>query len=316
MVIGPVLGYFDQIIKFRKTKSSAGFSSDTSGILLVSRIGKRFDIILLYQSIMMIIAQTWLLHECIKYRFPSSSIHNRKRWFWNWHTFTPYMICLASVIVLSSVPMPQAWQNYQNRSVVGFSSIVLITWFIGDAFKTFYYTYTKAPLQFILCGIIQLCVDSIIALALDNNKEYTHALINDVISALWNQLSPILIHLEILMKQILKKNYMPLVGVKLATTRRVNQGPMSGVKELDDFLNEIQHKITTYESVIEWIPFERLENLKEIGKGGFNTVHLATWIDEIRTISADYNSKNFAVKRVSNCTVTLKILNNAKKTQS
>ncbi|RHZ64201.1 hypothetical protein Glove_326g192 [Diversispora epigaea] len=208
MVIGPVLGYFDQIIKFQKTKSSAGFSLDTSGILLVSSIiriffwiGKRFDIILLYQSIMMIIAQTWLLHECIKYRFPSSSIYNRKRWFWNWHTFTPYMICLATLIVLSSgsffwggnqnwyieilgylalgiectVPMPQAWQNYQNRSVVGFSSMVLITWFIGDAFKTFYYTYTKAPLQFILCGIIQLCVDSIIVFQyMTYNNKATH----------------------------------------------------------------------------------------------------------------------------------------------
>jgi hypothetical protein len=37
MVIGPVLGYFDQIVKFRKTQSSTGFSLDTSGILLVSR---------------------------------------------------------------------------------------------------------------------------------------------------------------------------------------------------------------------------------------------------------------------------------------
>jgi hypothetical protein len=37
MVIGPVLGYFDQIAKFRKTRSSTGFSLDTSGILLVSR---------------------------------------------------------------------------------------------------------------------------------------------------------------------------------------------------------------------------------------------------------------------------------------
>jgi hypothetical protein len=38
MVIGPVLGYFDQIRKFRQTKSSSGFSLDTTGVLLVSSI--------------------------------------------------------------------------------------------------------------------------------------------------------------------------------------------------------------------------------------------------------------------------------------
>lgn len=37
MVIGPVIGYYDQITKFQKTKSSVGFSLDTSGILLISR---------------------------------------------------------------------------------------------------------------------------------------------------------------------------------------------------------------------------------------------------------------------------------------
>lgn len=91
--------------------------------------------------------------------------------------------------------------------------------------------------------------------------------------------------------------------------QRVNQGPGSEVKELDDFLNEIQHKIDTYDRVIEWIPFDRLENLKEIGKGGLNTIYSATWIDGARTISVDYNKEAFVAKRLPNCTVTLKILN-------
>jgi len=38
MVVGPVLGYFDQINKFRQTKSSSGYSLDTTGVLLVSSI--------------------------------------------------------------------------------------------------------------------------------------------------------------------------------------------------------------------------------------------------------------------------------------
>lgn len=42
--------------------------------------------------------------------------------------------------------------------------MILLTWFLGDAFKTFYYIYTGVPLQFILCGIIQLLVDSIVVI--------------------------------------------------------------------------------------------------------------------------------------------------------
>ncbi|CAG8710459.1 6488_t:CDS:2, partial [Acaulospora morrowiae] len=136
MVVGPVLGYFDQIRKFRATRSSSGFSLDTPGILLISRLtstsyasisGRRFDITLLYQSIAMISVQIWLLFECIRFRIPTSSINNRRRWFWNWYTFEPYMVCLASLVAMlsalgieSTVPMPQAWQNYKNKSVIGF----------------------------------------------------------------------------------------------------------------------------------------------------------------------------------------------------
>ncbi|RHZ64165.1 hypothetical protein Glove_326g193 [Diversispora epigaea] len=69
---------------------------------------------------------------------------------------------------------------------------------------------------------------------------------------------------------------------------RSAKSPMSGFK-VDDFLNEIQHKITTYESTIEWIPFDRLENIKEIGKGGFSIVYSTTWIDG-RTIEYSTDS--------------------------
>ncbi|CAI2178496.1 20252_t:CDS:2 [Funneliformis geosporum] len=194
MVIGPVLGYFDQIAKFRKTKSSAGFSLDTSGILLVSSIirvffwfGKRFDDVLLYQSIIMIITQLIVLYESVKYRLPYSSLYNPKqRQFWNWSHLSPYLTFLGSLVgvlsisylalgdqywfiellgfaalgIESTVPMPQTLQNFQKKSVAGFSPVILLTWFFGDAFKAFYYTHTGAPLQFILCGVVQLMVDS------------------------------------------------------------------------------------------------------------------------------------------------------------
>lgn len=36
--------------------------------------------------------------------------------------------------------------------------------FLGDGFKLFYFIYTGAPLQFIICGAIQLSIDSVIVL--------------------------------------------------------------------------------------------------------------------------------------------------------
>ncbi|RHZ64115.1 hypothetical protein Glove_326g182 [Diversispora epigaea] len=196
MVVGPVLGYFDQIVKFRRAKSSMGFSLDTIGVLLTSNIiriffwiGKEFDKTLFYQSILMIVVQLFLLYECLRFRYPISPTPNR-RWFWNWYSYTSYIIFLIllsgflglltfflidqqwlvetlGILALgteATLPIPQAWQNYQFKSVSGFSPLILITWFGGDSFKTFYYISTGSPLQFIICGIIQLTVDSIIVL--------------------------------------------------------------------------------------------------------------------------------------------------------
>lgn len=36
---------------------------------------------------------------------------------------------------------------------------LVLTWFIGDAFKTGFFILRHSPIQFVLCGIIQLTVD-------------------------------------------------------------------------------------------------------------------------------------------------------------
>ena len=70
MVFGPVIGYVDQYQKTLSTRSTEGFSHKVCGVLLVSNmlrilfwIGKRFDSVLLWQSIVMILAQLILLGE-------------------------------------------------------------------------------------------------------------------------------------------------------------------------------------------------------------------------------------------------------------
>ena len=37
-----------------------------------------------------------------------------------------------------------------------------MTWFVGDLAKTIYFVYYEQPLQFVLCGCVQLTVDVII----------------------------------------------------------------------------------------------------------------------------------------------------------
>ncbi|KAF0539417.1 kinase-like protein [Gigaspora margarita] len=48
---------------------------------------------------------------------------------------------------------------------------------------------------------------------------------------------------------------------------KINKGWTSGNKELDYFIKESQLKAKCYDNVIEWIPYDRLKEIKEIGKG-------------------------------------------------
>lgn len=74
MVTGPSIGYFLQSLKFKSTKSSKGFSKSICLIIYNSQIlrvffwiGKPFKITLLYQSILIICFQIYLIHLWVKY---------------------------------------------------------------------------------------------------------------------------------------------------------------------------------------------------------------------------------------------------------
>jgi len=74
MIFCPSFGYIAQAFKFKETKSSEGFSKYLCLILLISNIlriyfwiGKKFTIVLLYQSITVIIFQFYLIHISLYY---------------------------------------------------------------------------------------------------------------------------------------------------------------------------------------------------------------------------------------------------------
>ncbi|RHZ74538.1 hypothetical protein Glove_221g49 [Diversispora epigaea] len=53
----------------------------------------------------------------------------------------------------------------------------------------------------------------------------------------------------------------------------------SGNNEIDKFIQDTQLNTNNYWKVIEWIPYDRFKDVKQIGKGGFGTIHYARWID-------------------------------------
>ena len=50
---------------------------------------------------------------------------------------------------------------------------LILTWFVGDFAKTLYFIFYNQPLQFILCGCVQLTVDFIILVQLFAYKNNT-----------------------------------------------------------------------------------------------------------------------------------------------
>lgn len=58
--------------------------------------------------------------------------------------------------------MPQLIRNYLKKSTRGMSVEMVIMWFSGDLFKTMYFILRHAPVQFIICGAIQVFVDILI----------------------------------------------------------------------------------------------------------------------------------------------------------
>ena len=53
----------------------------------------------------------------------------------------------------------------------------------------------------------------------------------------------------------------------------------SGNKFIDKFIQESQLNARYNSDVLEWIPYNRLTNVKYLDKGGFSTVYKAIWLD-------------------------------------
>ena len=75
MIFIPSVGYFFQAMKFKQTKSTKGFAKFLCFLLLIANIlrcifwlGKRFNLVLLFQALVVIVSQIYLIHVYFQYQ--------------------------------------------------------------------------------------------------------------------------------------------------------------------------------------------------------------------------------------------------------
>jgi uncharacterized protein with PQ loop repeat len=156
MTFCPTLNYLFQIFKFNKTKSSKGFSKYLCLVTILSHtlkvffwFSERFKYALLFQSILVIIMQLYLIYVCIKFKekepnydqIPNENISsnntNVKRKIYNWKniidfkliwkwndTFEYYIFYFIIVILLSVCHICLGNYDYYSFSL-GFVSMIL-----------------------------------------------------------------------------------------------------------------------------------------------------------------------------------------------
>ncbi len=83
----------------------------------------------------------------------------------------------------------------------------------------------------------------------------------------------------------------------------------SGNHDIDEFIQKTQLKARNCREVIEWVEYDRFENVEYLAKGGFGTTYKAIWKDGF---IQNWDSKNNQWKRYKeNEPVALKCLHNS-----
>ncbi|KAN0064235.1 hypothetical protein ACQY0O_003402 [Thecaphora frezii] len=126
---------------------------------------------------------------------PRRSVGGRKRRggtrplnFWQWEDYGSYLLFLGMLVALlavlqvalgwikayvttlgfialgleSTLPLPQLVANQKRKSLAGFRTSVLVGWLGGDSFKLLYFLIRSSPLQFTVCALFQLSIDTLI----------------------------------------------------------------------------------------------------------------------------------------------------------
>lgn len=155
--------------------------------------GRPFELPLLAQSIVMSACMFLMLQLCVRTRNLSTIVPQPKqsftgspwRHFWAWTDFLSYVEFMATFALSSGallyllldvelvvealgftalltealLGLPQFWRNLRKQSTHGMSNQMVLMWTMGDVFKTAYFVMRSAPVQFWVCGALQVSLD-------------------------------------------------------------------------------------------------------------------------------------------------------------
>jgi len=82
----------------------------------------------------------------------------------------------------------------------------------------------------------------------------------------------------------------------------------SGNKNIDEFIQHSQLNALSWLNCLEWVPFEKFQNVTYITKGGFGKIYSAEWPEGCIW---DWDIENRKWRRNTNCKVALKSLDNS-----
>ena len=82
----------------------------------------------------------------------------------------------------------------------------------------------------------------------------------------------------------------------------------SGNEIIDDFIHKCQIQSSLPSYTLEWIPFDKFENVKKLTEGGFSTIYTATWT---KGYLCDYDENQKEFTHFGPHYVVLKCLNNS-----
>lgn len=155
--------------------------------------GHPFELPLLIQSIIMILGMFVMIELCVKVKNRTAIIRGKERqffdmetaYFWDWTDFLSYMECVATFTIIvglatfmlldvlwfveaigflavfteAALGIPQFYRNFCNKSTEGMNKSMVMMWLSGDLFKTQYFITRSAPVQFSICGALQVLID-------------------------------------------------------------------------------------------------------------------------------------------------------------
>ncbi|UZO03872.1 uncharacterized protein OCT59_024273 [Rhizophagus irregularis] len=89
----------------------------------------------------------------------------------------------------------------------------------------------------------------------------------------------------------------------------------SGNNEIDKLIQKAQLKANRYEKILEWIEYDRFENVEYLAKGGFGTIYKAIWkdgyIEEWDFENNKWRRSKYWAEDYENFPVVLKCLHNS-----